>query len=151
MSLRACHVRHVLYFRRRGAARSVSGFTLLELLVAFSIMALALGMFYRALGGSVKSVDQVQRYQGAVVLAQSLLNLRDSVPAGGWNEEGSSAGYRWVIQSQPYSTDVQGPKIPPLYQVSIAIHWGDERGQGGRTLALSTLRPERNPPRGIRP
>ena len=136
--------------RRSRAVRVVSGFTLLELLVAFSIMALALGMFYRALGGSVKSVDQVQRYQGAVVLAQSLLNLRDSVPAGGWNEEGDSAGYRWVIQSQPYSTDVQGPKIPPLYRISIEIHWG-ELGQNARTLQLSTLRPERNPPLGIKP
>lgn len=151
MSLCVRRARHAPCSRRGGAARSVSGFTLLELLVAFSIMALALGMFYRALGGSVKSIDQVQRYQGAVVLAQSLLALRDSVPAGGWNEEGNSAGYHWVIQSQPYGTDVQGPKIPPLYQISIAIHWGDERGQGARTLALSTLRPERNPPQGIRP
>lgn len=150
MSAHAQRAKYLRSSRYSRAVRAVSGFTLLELLVAFSIMALALGMFYRALGGSVRSVDQVQRYQGAVVLAQSLLNLRDSVPAGGWNEEGDSAGYHWVIQSQPYGTDVQGPKIPPLYQVSIAIHFGG-RGESARTLQLNTLRPERNPPLGIGP
>jgi general secretion pathway protein I len=135
---------------RSVAVRAASGFTLLELLVAFSIMALALGMFYRALGGSVRSVDQVQRHQGAVILAQSLLNLRDSVPVGGWNEEGDSAGYHWRVQSQPYSTDVQGPRVPPLYEVSVAIHWGESGGET-RKFELTTLRPERNPPLELRP
>ncbi|KQO25538.1 general secretion pathway protein GspI [Acidovorax sp. Leaf78] len=131
-------------------ARAVSGFTLLELLVAFSIMAMALGLFYRALGGNARAVDHVQRYQGAVVLAQSLLELRDSVPAGGWNDEGDSGGYHWRVQSQPYSTDAQGPRVPVLYQVSIAISWG-QGSENVRNLALSTLRPERIPPVGIRP
>lgn len=130
--------------------RVAAGFTLLELLVAFSIMALALGLFYRALGGNARAVDQVQRYQGAVVLAQSILDLRDSVPAGGWNEEGDSGGYRWRVQSQPYSTDAQGPRVPALYQVSITIQWDGGAAQA-RSLALSTLRPERLPPVGPRP
>lgn len=136
--------------RRRATARAVAGFTLLELLVAFSIMAMALGLFYRALGGNARAVDHVQRYQGAVVLAQSLLELRDSVPAGGWNDEGDSGGYHWRVQSQPYSTDAQGPRVPVLYQVSIAISWG-QGSENVRNLALSTLRPERIPPVGIRP
>ncbi len=137
--------------RQRAApgARAASGFTLLELLVAFSIMALSLGLFYRALGGNARAIDQVQRYQDAVVLGQSLLALRDSVPAGGWNDEGDSGGYHWRVQSQPYGTDAQGPRVPVLYQVSIVINWG--QGEGVRTLALSTLRPERLPPVGIRP
>ncbi|OPH17317.1 general secretion pathway protein GspI, partial [Azospirillum brasilense] len=64
--------------------RGQQGLTLLELLVAFAIMALALGMLYRAMGGSARSVADVDRYQRAVVLAQSLLALRDAVPEQGW-------------------------------------------------------------------
>ncbi len=130
--------------------RAASGFTLLELLVAFSIMALALGLVYRALGGNARTVDQVHRYQGAVVLAQSILDLRDSVPSGGWSEEGESGGYRWRVQSQPFSTNTQGPRVPVLYQVSITIFWEDGAAER-RRLALSTLRPERLPPVGLGP
>ncbi|ADX47916.1 general secretion pathway protein I [Paracidovorax avenae ATCC 19860] len=126
--------------RRRGQ----QGLTLLELLVAFAIMALAMGMLYRAMGGSARSVADVDRYQRAVVLAQSLLALRDAVPEQGWNQSGESAGYQWRIASAPYPTDVKGPNIPPLHEVSILISWSD--GTRTRTFELSTLRPQRRLP-----
>lgn len=126
--------------RRRGQ----QGLTLLELLVAFAIMALAMGMLYRAMGGSARSVADVDRYQRAVVLAQSLLALRDAVPEQGWNQSGESAGYQWRIASAPYPTDVKGPNIPPLHEVNIVISWSD--GTRTRTFELSTLRPQRRLP-----
>lgn len=119
------------------------GLTLLELLVAFAIMALSIGMLYRVMGGSVRSVGDIDRYQRAVVLAQSLLSSRDAVPNGGWRQSGETAGYQWHVQSAPYMTDKVGPSIPPLYEVSIAIAWMEGRSQ--RHLGLTTLRPERKP------
>lgn len=124
------------------------GLTLLELLVAFAIMAMSLGLLYRVMGGSARSAGDIERYQRAVVLAQSLLSLRDTVPEGGWQQTGESSGYRWQIQSAPYATGLSGPTTPVLHEVSIAIVWSEDRRQ--RSLELTTLRPERKPPVQVR-
>ena len=120
------------------------GFTLLELLVAFAIMALSLGMLYRASGSGARSVVDIEHYQRAVILGESLLALRDAVPEQGWNQTGESAGYNWRISSAPYATAITGPNVPPLYEISIVITWADADRQ--RQFTLNTLRPQRKPP-----
>ena len=120
------------------------GFTLLELLVAFAIMALSLGMLYRASGRSARGVVDIERYQRAVVLGESLLALRDAVPEKGWNQAGESAGYSWRIGSAPYATAINSPNVPPLHEISIVITWTDAGRQ--RQFVLNTLRPQRKPP-----
>ncbi|MBP6598449.1 MAG: prepilin-type N-terminal cleavage/methylation domain-containing protein [Giesbergeria sp.] len=119
------------------------GFTLLELLVAFAIMAVSLGMLYRASGGSARQVGDIGRYQHAVVLGQSLLSLRDTVPEEGWNQSGESASYQWSITSAPYATAINGPNLPLLHEVKIVIAWKDAERQ--RLFELHTLRPQRKP------
>ena len=120
------------------------GFTLLELLVAFAIMALSLGMLYRASGSGARSVVDLEHYQRAVILGESLLALRDAVPEQGWNQTGESAGYNWRISSAPYATAITGPNVPPLHEISIVITWADADRQ--RQFTLNTLRPQRKPP-----
>ena len=44
------------------------GMSLLELLVAFSILSLSLGVLYKAIGGSARNVADAERYQRAVLL-----------------------------------------------------------------------------------
>lgn len=131
---------------RRG--RRDGGFSLLELLVAFVIMAFSLGMLYQASGGTVRTLGDTEQHLRATVLAQSLLSARDSVPESGWNESGQSAGFSWRVGSAPFRTDVTDPKVPQLQQVDIVIGWTDRRGP--RELALSTLLPQAKPPAGPR-
>lgn len=125
------------------------GLTLLELLVAIAIMAMSLALLYRVMGGSARSVGRIDATQRAIVLAQSLLDLRDTVPEGGWQQSGESAGYQWRIASAPYDTGISGSGIAPLYEVAITVAWRD--GDQPHQLDLSTLRPLRKPPPPVQP
>lgn len=125
------------------------GLSLLELLVAFAIMAIALGMLYKASGSSVRSVGESESYQRAVSLTESLLAARDAVPPEGWNEAGESAGFSWQVRSHPYVTPAsQGkPEVPILHALDIGVAWSE--GGQTRRLDLHTLRPQRSLPTGL--
>jgi general secretion pathway protein I len=130
------------------------GLSLLELLVAFAIMALSIGLLYRSMGSSARSVADMAQQQQAALVAESVLALRDSVTAEGWNETGTSAGFGWVVRSAPFSADLPWPAAPdnapppttepiPLHQVSLTVFWSD--GSRPRQLDLTTLLPQRKP------
>ena len=119
------------------------GFSLLELLVAFAIMAMSLGLLYRAAGGSVRSVGDAERHEYAVALAESLLASHDVVPADGANSSGESAGLRWEVRTQPYPTTVTDTSVPALHQLSVEVSWGDTLQP--RQIQLVTLLPQQLP------
>ena len=129
----------------RTTRRVQRGFTLLELLVAFAIMGISLGMLYRATGSSARNVGEIERVTQASELAESLLALHDALPPGGWNEAGRSAGFAWSARSAPYPTSAAAnPLVPPLYEIALTVQWSDN-GRS-RSIDLATLRPERKPP-----
>lgn len=100
------------------------GFSLLELLVAFAIMAMALGLLYRTAGGSVRSVGDAKQHAYAVALAESLMASYDAVPEGGLTESGESAEMTWQVRSQPFITELKGPNVPLLHELSVQVRWG---------------------------
>jgi len=120
-----------------------TGFSLLELLVAFVIMAFSLGMLYQASGGTVRHLGDVESHQRAVILARSILNSREAVPEMGWNERGESAGFMWHVSSSPFNGGVSDSRVPALQEIQIAVEWTDRRG--GRRLELKTLLPQLAP------
>lgn len=122
------------------------GFSLLELLVAFAIMAMSLGLLYRVAGGSARHVADVAQHQQAAWLAESLLASRSSVRADGWNEDGESAGFKWQVRSSPYTSGVNSPQAVPMHEIRLTVSWtaGSRPGQ----FDLVTLLPERKPKPG---
>lgn len=134
---------------RRAGQQRQRGLSLLELLVAFAIMAMALGMLYKTTGNNARSIGDAAQYQRAVLLAESLLAARDGIPPEGWREQGDSAGLAWSVQSSPYPTPASQaqPGLPLLHAVAIQVRWV-ERGTT-RSLQLQTLRPERQGPGGM--
>lgn len=119
------------------------GFSLLELLVAFAIMAMSLGLLYRVAGGSARHVSDTAQAQQAAWLAESLLAGHSSVPANGWNEEGDSAGFKWQARSSPYNSGLNNAEAVSLHEIWISINWtaGSRPGQ----FDLITLLPQRKP------
>lgn len=119
------------------------GFSLLELLVALAIMAMSVGLLYRAAGGSARSTTEIGLQQQSVWLAESILASRNFVGTEGWNEMGESAGFQWQVHSVPFASGIQGPQVVPLHQVNLVVSWttGTRRGQ----IELATLLPERKP------
>jgi general secretion pathway protein I len=123
--------------------RRQRGFSLLELMVAFVVMAFSLGMLYQASGGTVRSLADTEQHLRASMLAQSVLNSRSSVPETGWNEAGQSAGLAWRVSSGPFATGVANSRAPTLQQVQIVVAWTDRRGP--RQIELTTLLPQAKP------
>ena len=110
------------------------GFSLLEILVAFAIAAMALGMLYRVSGNNATTR-----------LIAHLLAAHGLVPAQGLNESGQAAGYGWTVISRPYPTAANNAtaQAAHLHEVVVDVSWQD--GNVGRTFELSSLRPERKP------
>lgn len=115
--------------------------------MAFAIMGMALGLLYRAAGGSVRSVGDAQHHSHAVALAESLMASYDAVPEGGLAERGESAGMSWQIRSQPFVTNIKGPNVPLLHELSVQVSWGGN--DKPRQFELVTVLPQQGPIAGV--
>jgi general secretion pathway protein I len=123
--------------------REARGFTLLEVLIAFIIAALALGMMFDVAVVSLRGSRRAARYEEAVVRARSHLAMATeggSLMPGTWDGD-DGRGYRWHIHVTPLaeaaSRPVAGPAIPlALYAMSVAITWSE--GEQTHEVRLDT-------------
>ncbi len=131
--------------------RTQRGLSLLELLVAMAILALSLTLLYQVEAGAVRAAGDTARQQQATLLAQSLLDARDAVPASGWNEEGQDAGLAWSVHSAAQALPAGlAEGTPRLHAIDIRVRWDGRNG--AQELALTTLLPEALPlPAGAAP
>ena len=133
--------------------KSSRGFSLLEVLVAFVILSLILGVSMRIFSGGLRNASSVAEYQQAMALAQSKLAtigietpLR---PSESFGEFGS--GYRWQVRIRPYwepQMQISGqtlqagqaaPILPAsLMLVEVQVQWGGI--EKPRRAILTTLR-----------
>ena len=125
-----------------------SGFTLLEVLLAFVIFALSFAVVLDILSGSMRSSMRAREYTEAALLGQSLMDLvgndipvRENILAGD-----APGGYRWEMSITPYQPQFDDDRSlelaelsgTVLYWVDLDIAWGDDRR--GRQVHFSTVR-----------
>jgi general secretion pathway protein I len=113
-------------------ARDARGFTLLEVLIAFVIAALALGVMFKVAVDALSSTTISARYEEAIVRARSHLAMATnggSLMPGDWSGDDGD-GYRWHIHVVPVSEAATrmtgGPVVQlVLHAVSVSITWTD--------------------------
>ena len=113
------------------------GFTLLEVLVAMTILGLALIALLQLSSQGLRLLRLSEDYQEAVRLADQL--ARGTEPAQERVEAGHQGSLRWerrvtLVPVPEELTPAAGPRSR-LYAVSVAVRWGRNR-----TLELASLR-----------
>jgi len=134
------------------------GFSLLEVLVAFVILALALGVIMRIFSQGMSRVSESDRYARAVMLAESkLAQVGADIPLEEDELSGKSEeALNWRVRLAAYEPDpVQAEKqdapvqpLPPvrLLQVEVEVSWaGAEAAPHSIRLAALKLAPRKLP------
>jgi prepilin-type N-terminal cleavage/methylation domain-containing protein len=134
------------------AKAAESGFTLLEVIVALAIAAIALIGLFKAGSGGLVEADTAVRIEEAVERAQSHLaafGLSDTIRAGRMAGDDGD-GYSWEVRAQPIGVAAQpdlgaptntaqevGPPLA-LYDIAVTISW--RSGRRERSVLLETRR-----------
>ncbi len=127
--------------RRHGAGpgrvRS-AGFSLLEMVVAVAILALALGTLYQAASGATRNVRADEKYAYAVELARSLLASNARVPREGVSASGETAGgFNWQVSTRQVELERSALASASLHAIEVAVSWRD--GSRSREVVLNSV------------
>ena len=121
-------------------ARLQSGFSLLEVLVAFAIMAISLVVLYRTSGGSVRAVADAELYERAVRTSRSVLALQAGVPESGVLLDGVQGGLRWQLRSAKYPLSAMPEGAVPLHRVEVEVFFG--ASEQPKSVVVVSLMPQ---------
>lgn len=134
-----------------GRGRSQRGLTLIEVLVAFVVLALTLGVILQIFSGGLRNARLSDAYTRALLLAESRLEAVGSEQAVVSGETAGQLGedLRWRVRIQPWAGAIADPlaaSAPPggapparmLYEVQVQVAW--QAGGRERSLRLTSLR-----------
>ena len=119
---------------------------MLEILVAFVILALTLSVMMRIFSGGLRNVGLADEYSRATLLAESRLAELGVQPAEGEAAGGFEGKYRWrsTIHPWPDDADALGIGAQPmpvrLMEIEVRVAWGEQGDSGSREIGLNTLR-----------
>jgi len=122
--------------------RRARGFTLLEVLVAFVLLAAMLGVVMNLNALALDTTARAAERQEALLLAQSRLErvlalreLRQGRETGRFEDE----RFEWEVRVRrfefPDSDGALEDSIAEPYEIEISVYWGQ-----GQSLTLNTLR-----------
>ena len=121
------------------------GFSLLEILIAFSILALSLGILLKIFSAGVNTAEVAEDYTAAVQIAESLMaktGLETPLQAG--QDSGlENEKYNWQVTVSPFAfnpENVDTSTIPVvLFKVKVVVSWENDNADD-RLVELTTLK-----------
>jgi len=118
------------------------GFSLLEVLVAFSILALSLGVLYQIYNKGTHATILGKEYARATIIAQSKLdaiNAEESPETS--NRQGTyNNKYQWEVMVQPlaYESESYTKLAVTLHKIDVEVIWKSLGKQ--RSIKLNSLK-----------
>jgi len=118
------------------------GFSLLEVLVAFAILSLSLGVLLQVFGTGLRNTALAEEYSQATLHAESLLTLlgTETPLTAGTLEGRIDETFHWRSTVAPYQEeglDTENSSAQP-YRIVVEVFW--ESASRTRSVALETLR-----------
>ena len=108
-------------------ARLERGFSLLEILVAFTILAMSLAVIYQIVSRGPRAARLTEEYTKAVILAESrLVSFDQETPPSSPTTHGLAyQTFRWVTTLHPYEhvTDASQTTGFMLYAITVHVAW----------------------------
>jgi general secretion pathway protein I len=115
------------------------GFTLIEVMIAFAILGLALGALYGAFENALARSRHDVRFREGTMIAQSLLARAGSeIPRGQDNYREDWNGYTYELTQEPASSaEGSSAVLQPSVRVTTTVRWSE--GGKSREIRISTL------------
>jgi general secretion pathway protein I len=121
------------------------GFSLLEILIAFSILAISLGILLKIFSAGINTAVVAEDYTAAVQIAESLMaktGLESPLQAG--EDSGTENDkYEWQVLVTPYLFNPDNLDemtiTTTLFKVKVIVNWDIEKTKR-RQIELTTLK-----------
>lgn len=116
-----------------------AGFTLLEVLIALTILAVSIGVLFTSFSMTANGTQVAHRDMEVASLAQSLLaRIGADMPLRPGRLSGDVGDLSWVIEISPYGGQVDTSALPlTAFEISLQIQ---SAKRSAEALALKTLR-----------
>jgi general secretion pathway protein I len=124
--------------RARRPVQSEAGYTLIEVLVALTILSLSLAVLFGIFSQSIARIHDTEQEMAARTLAHSLLAQTNAYGSPYGEQSGSVAGgLSWRLRIAPYPQHDDQIAAVHVAIVSVTVTW--RRSGADRSLTLTTL------------
>lgn len=123
----------------RSKRAGLRGFTLLEILVALSILAVALGAILQSFSSGLRSLGAAEAHALALMHARSqLAKVGPLIPLEPGEQTGAAGEFEWTVSVRLFESPEGDPVLDPVlvsYQLDVTVTW-----PGGGQVELTTIR-----------